>query len=391
MVTDKMTVEERYKVIRRVRAAYQRASRGEKMQMLNTLQTATGLSRKHLIDLVNGPGPERKRRRQGRGRKYSGRVDDAIRLIGRLLNWICAERLKPALPATARHLASHGEMQVDEELLVELEEISISTVRRYVKRLRQDEYLLPKPQGRRRYRNSIAAQIPMAVIPWDIERPGHFEVDLVHHGAPDGKGDCAYTVQFIDVKTGWSERIAVLGRSYRRMKWAFEQFRRCPIPVREIHPDNGPEFMNAHLFNFFGEKFKGVHLSRSRPWQKNDNRFVEQKNSTLVRAYVGHEIFTSPHEVEQLNELYDLMRIYYNYFQPVLRQIDRHVEKDAHGVTRAIRKQDAARTPLQRLLDSDVLSQQTRAELFTTYENTNLRLLYAALQKTLNRLLTTKL
>ena len=149
--------------------------------------------------------------------------------------------------------------------------------------------------------------------------------------------------------------------------------------------------MNAHLFNFFGEKFKGVHLSRSRPWQKNDNRFVEQKNSTLVRAYVGHEIFTNPHEVEQLNELYDLMRIYYNYFQPVLRQINRHVEKDAHGVTRVIRKQDAARTPLQRLLDSDALSQQTRAELSTTYKNTNLRLLYAALQKTLNRLLTTKL
>ena len=155
MVTDKMTVEERYKVIRRVRAAYQRASCGEKMQMLSTLQRATGLSRKHLIDLVNGPGPERKRRRQGRGRKYSGWVDDAIRLIGRLLNWICAERLKPALPATARHLASHGEMQVDEELLVELEEISISTVRRYVKRLRQDEYLLPKPQGSFAFRDTI--------------------------------------------------------------------------------------------------------------------------------------------------------------------------------------------------------------------------------------------
>lgn len=174
------------------------------------------------------------------------------------------------------------------------------------------------------------------------------------------------------------------------MKWAFEQFERCPIPIREIHSDNGPEFMNAHLFNFFGEKFKGVHLSRSRPWQKNDNRFVEQKNNTLVRAYLGHEVFTTPHEVKLLNDLYDLMRIYYNYFQPVLRQIDRHVEKDAHGITRLIRKQDTARTPLERLLASDVLSQQARTELFTTYENTDLRLLYAALQKTLSRLLTTE-
>ena len=179
MATDKMTVEERYKIIRRVRATYRRASRGEKMQMLNTLQAATGLSRKHVIDLVNGAGPERKRRRRERGRKYSARVDDAIRLIGRLLNWICAERLKPALSATAKHLASHGEMQVDGDLLAELEDISISTVRRYVKRLRQDEYLLPKRQGKRRYRNAIAARIPMAVIPWDIEWPGHFtDTDL---------------------------------------------------------------------------------------------------------------------------------------------------------------------------------------------------------------------
>ena len=97
VATDKMTVEERYKIIRRVRATYRRASRGEKMQMLNTLQAATGTSRKHLIDLLSGAGPERKRRSRGRGRKYSVRLDDAIRLIGRLLNWICAERLQSVI------------------------------------------------------------------------------------------------------------------------------------------------------------------------------------------------------------------------------------------------------------------------------------------------------
>ena len=387
---EKMTIEEQYKLIGNVKAKYLQADRKEKGQILNMLVEATGLGRKYLITLLKGPGPNRKKRKQQRGRKYGAKVDDAIRIIGSTLDWICAERLTPGLVEMALHLARHGEMIVDDELLELLGAISIPTVRRTVNRVRQDEYRLPQRKGKRRYRNSVADQIVMRVIPWDIAIPGHFEVDLVHHAGPDVRGECVYTVQFIDVKTGWSERIAVLGRSYSRMREAFAKFlAQCPIPVLEIHSDNGPEFMNAHLQRFFADKFRGATFTRSRPWQKNDNRFVEQKNSTLVRAYLGRESFTTQKQVDLLNELYDLMRVYYNFFQPVLRQIERSVHYNAHHAPVLRRKHDTARTPLKRLTESDVLDQKTRVWLRCTYVQTNPRKLRHEIQQLLDALFDT--
>ena len=387
---EKMTIDEHYKLIRNVQAKYLQAGRNEKGQILNMLVEATGLERKYLITLLKGPGPNREKRKQQRGRKYGAKVDDAIRIIGSTLDWICAERLTPGLVEMALHLGRHGEMIVDDELLELLGAISIPTVRRTVSRVRQDEYRLPQRKGKRRYRNSVADQIVMRVIPWDIAIPGHFEVDLVHHAGPDVRGECVYTVQFIDVKTGWSERIAVLGRSYSRMREAFAKFlAQCPIPVLEIHSDNGPEFMNAHLQRFFADKFRGAKFSRSRPWQKNDNRFVEQKNSTLVRAYLGRESFTTQEQADLLNELYDLMRVYYNFFQPVLRQIERSVHYNAQHAPVLRRKHDTACTPLNRLTESDVLDQKTWVWLRCTYVQTNPRRLRQEIQQLLDAIFDT--
>jgi hypothetical protein len=122
-------------------------------------------------------------------------------------------------------------------------------------------------------------------IAWDQAEPGHFEVDLVHHSGPTTNGDYVHTLQLIDVATGWSERVAVLGRSYRAMVGGFERvLERVPFAVRELHPDNGPEFLNDHLVRFWADRVPGLTLSRSRPYHKNDNRFVEQKNHSLVRV-----------------------------------------------------------------------------------------------------------
>ena len=129
----------------------------------------------------------------------------------------------------------------------------------------------------------------MKRIPWDEAEPGHFEVDLVHHCGPSASGEYVHTLQMVDVATGWSERVAVLGRSFRVMRVGFQRcLERLPFPVLEIHPDNGSEFLNHHLVRFFRDTVQEVDLSRSRPYHKNDNRNVEQKNSTLVRAYLGY-------------------------------------------------------------------------------------------------------
>ena len=171
---ERMDINERYKYLRRMHARYRGAGRKKKGELLTEMEQMTDLHRKYLIEMMSGSPPERKRRSRQRGRKYGARVDDAIRVIGRALDWVCAERLKPSLPKMAVHLARFGELEVTPELLEQLEQISISTVGRIVKRVRQDEYRLPQRRGRQRYRNSVATNIPVGRIPWDEPEPGHF-------------------------------------------------------------------------------------------------------------------------------------------------------------------------------------------------------------------------
>lgn len=185
-------------------------------------------------------------------------------------------------------------METSPSLLDQLGRISVPTVKRKLSRIRQDQPRLPRRRGPQRA-HRLTRGIPMKRIPWDEQHPGHFEVDLVHHCGPSASGEYMCTIQMIDVatglpvrgtQTGWSEHRAVLGRSYLVMEDAFRRILgRLPFPVLEIHPDNGSEFFNHHLLRFWKDTVQGLQLSRSRPYHKNDNRFVEQKNSTLVRAY----------------------------------------------------------------------------------------------------------
>lgn len=154
--------------------------------------------------------------------------------------------------------------------------------------------------------NRVAREVSVQNIPWGEEEAGHFEVDLVHHSDDPSGGQYVHTLQMLDVATGWSECAAVLGRSYLVMQDGFERIsRRLPFAVREIHSDNGREFLNDHLLRFWKGQYKGLTLSRSRPFRKNDNRFVEENNRSLVRAYVGHARLDTVEHTRLLNELYD--------------------------------------------------------------------------------------
>jgi hypothetical protein len=146
--------------------------------------------------------------------------------------------------------------------------------------------------------------------------------------------------------------------------------------VLEIHPDNGSEFLNAHLVRFWKETVKDVTLSRSRPFQKNDNRFVEQKNSTLVRAYLGLARFDTAEQTKAINQLYEKMWLYYNFFQPVMRLRDKTTTPSvpAQGQPFRIRRRfGPARTPLDRLCETDAISEQQKQQLRTLRDQTNPR------------------
>jgi len=234
---EKMNKDEQYKYLRMMRRRYRNADRKTKGKLLDEMQSVLGMRRKSLIRLMNGSLIRKKRKRE-RGRTYGRDVDDALRVIYETYDGICPERLTPNLVSMARQLARHGELRTTRELLDQLDRISISTVQRILNRIRQDQPRLPR--GRPKRGRGITRGIPMKRLSWKIARPGSFESDLVHHCGPSASGEYLYTIQWIDVATGWSERRAVLGRSALVIEDAFIIFlARLPFPVLEIHPDNG--------------------------------------------------------------------------------------------------------------------------------------------------------
>ena len=233
-------------------------------------------------------------------------------------------------------------------VLAQLGQISVRTVKRILRRIRQDEPRLPRRGPERALQ--VLRQIPAQRIPWDTGEPGHCEVDLVHHCGPSTTGDYLHTLQLIDVATGWSERVAVLGRSSLVMEAGFRRIlARLPFALVELHPDNGSEFLNNHIWRFFKDSLPGLSFSRSRPWHKNDNRFVEQKNQSLVRAYLGYDRLDSLRHVALVNQLYDKMWLYYNFFQPVLHLTEK-TQVAAEGQRSQLkRRYDTAQTPFERV------------------------------------------
>jgi len=367
---EQMTIDERYKYLRLMRKRYMPASRPEQSMLLDEMERVTGLHRKSLIRLLHSD-LERQPRCQQRSKVYDWEVQEAVRIIAESLDHICAERLTPSLVWTAQHLERHGELTTTPTLLTKLEQVSVATVGRILAHLQQDQPRLPRkgPSQARRLQD-----IPMLRLPWDEQEPGHFEVDLVHHSGPSAAGEYVHTLQLVDVATGWSERVAVLGRSYRVMEDAFRRVLiRLPFAVLELHPDNGSEFLNHHMLRFWQDRVQGVRLSRSRPYQKNDNPRVEQKNFTLVRAYLGYERLDTVAQTVALNQLYDQLWLYYNFFQPVMHLTEKTVVHQADGTTQIKRRYDRAQTPFDRLCATAAILPAHRAQLTALRDQTNPR------------------
>ena len=380
-----MSINERRKYLQVIQSPYQRASRPEKSSFLDRAEQVTGLKRKSLIRLLNGDLKRKERRRQ-RGRTYGIEVQRALMVLSESTDHICAERLQPNLVWMAKHLAKHGELEVTPQLLEQLGQISVSTIRRILQRTKQDQPRLPQPRPKQR--NEVAREVPVKKISWDESEPGHFEVDLVHHSGPTSGGHYVHSLQMIDVATGWSERVATLGRSYLVIKNGFERvLDRLPFPVQEIHSDNGSEFLNHHLKRFWEEEVEAVTLTRGRPHHKNDQRFVEQKNSTLIRQFFGYQRFDTLVHTTFLNLLYKKMWLFYNFFQPVMRLVEKRMVDQENGKQRLRRRHDEARTPYERLCQTDILSSEKRQELDALRERTNPRQLRQEINQMLEQVL----
>ncbi|MBM3187837.1 MAG: transposase family protein [Chloroflexi bacterium] len=372
MVAEKMNIDERVKYLRLMQERYVNAGRQGKAGLLDELEAMTGVPRKDLLARRSSPDLRRQRRHRARSRLYGPDGEQVVRVVAEALAWIGAERLQPGLATTAQHWARFGHRTLNDALLGQWQEISISTLRRILYRIGRPADTRPHERRGRRPESTVQAWVPVGVIPWDEPEAGHFEADLVLPNCAGQEGPFVCPLQLVDVLTGWSERFAVLGYEFDEIWPALQAFRgRCPIPVREIHTDNGSEFVNLPFISHFGEQVVHARLPRGRPGDKNDNRCVEQKNGSLLRAYLDHlDRHTAAHRF-WLAQWYEDMWGYDNLFQPVRRQTARRAASTASGLVRIVRPQDSAATPLQRLRRAKPpLARETAERLQTLHHHT---------------------
>jgi len=362
-----------------VRGRYLRASKKEKGKILDEFTQVIGCHRKAAIRVLRRGDQPRVNKGRGRPRQYSAAAAEALRVTWEATDRLCSRRLHPFLPELVRVLRQHGEQAISAEIAAELCRMSPSTIDRLLGPWR-------RLGGRRRFTTTKAGSLLKKSIPirtfadWQEGCPGFLEVDLVPHCGESAEGFYLTTLSTVDVASGWVECLGVWGKGQERVGGAVHRVRqRLPFPLLGLDSDNGSEFINHHLYTYCHRE--GINFTRSRSYKKNDSCHVEQKNWSVVRRLIGYDRYSSRAALEALNRLYNLLRLYINFFQPVMKL----VTKTRHGA-RVHKVYDKARTPYQRLQEAGVLTEAKRQELAAVYHGLNPVLLLKQINENLGRL-----
>lgn len=354
-----MSQRSKLELVEAIWPRYLKANRAQKVQILNEFVAATGYHRKHAIRLLkHGPRPKRGKK-TGRKKVYQGEVVSVLEQIWEICGRICSRRLKPFLPEIVEVLERHQEIHLSEETKALLLGMSRATIDRCLKRARFEK------------RRGLSTTKPGTVLKnaitvrkwneWDDARPGFVEMDLVAHCGVSAEGIYLNTLTATDISTGWTECFALPNKTQAAVTQAVSELRqRLPFPLLGIDSDNGSEFINDTLYRYcLAEK---ITFTRSRPYNKNDQAHVEQKNWSVVRHTVGYDRWETPEERDLLASIYDDLRLYVNFFQPVLKFIAK-VQVDG----KTIKQYDQAKTPFRRVLASDQVSFAVRAGLMNQF------------------------
>ena len=357
-----MSQQSKRELVDVLRDRYLRAGRPEKTKILDEFVAVTGFHRKHALRLLRGGyGPGRERR--GRKRRYTGSVVSALAQVWQISGCICGKRLAPFLPELVSALERHGELLLDEETRALLLTISAATIDRKLRPFRraQGRGLSTTKPG-----TLLKQSIPVRTFAdWDDARPGFVEMDLVAHCGDSVGGQYLNTLTATDVTTGWTECFLLRHRSQLMVTTAMDELRgRLPFPLLGADCDNDGAFINGTLLRYC--EAQQITFTRSRPYRKNDQAFVEQKNGAIVRHHVGYRRYTSPQAAERLEALYEALHAYVNFFQPVHKLI----HKERHGA-RVYKQYDEAKTPHQRAMLSPDLSPLCKLRLQHHYQQLN--------------------
>jgi hypothetical protein len=361
-----MSLKSKCELLEVVRPRYLKASKVEKQKMLDEFTSATGYHRKHAIRVLKNQ-VQVQNRLKGKTKTYKpiyrGAVVQALEQIWEIYGHLCSKRLQPFLPEAVRVLERCQEIELSidtKELLLKISSASIDRCLRST-RIKSPHGLSTTKPGSL-LKNLISVRTFTA---WDEERPGFMEIDLVAHCGDSVAGQFLCTLTCTDICTGWTDVTGLLHRSQQAVSEALRLMRqKLPFPLLGIDSDNGGEFINDLLYQYcLDEK---ITFTRSRPYKKNDQAHVEQKNWSVVRHTVGYERWETEQELAILEGIYDDLRLYINFFQPSFKLI----AKERIG-NQTIKRYDTAKTPYRRVLERNDISLEAKARLMNLYLQLN--------------------
>ncbi|MEK7561040.1 MAG: transposase family protein [Patescibacteria group bacterium] len=376
-----MDMQSRNQYLRVLRTEYLKTkAKKERSALLNEAAKRTKLERKYLIKKLR-PKSNLDTKPTGRKKRkpvYDGLVRAALARCWKIFDYACGQRLQPLLRDEIDRLRKLNELRCSEEVVTKLTRLSFRTI----DTLLQHEKEVSRQQ--RKYHQKVHPllyqKIPVKVFAEeDRKTEGHIQIDLVEHCGFSAAGEFVNTLSTTDTATGWWEGEAVMGKGQERVGNAIDTVRqRYPFRWTEIHSDNGTEFINHHLVRYTENEH--LHFTRSRPYKKNDNCLVEQKNWTHVKKFVGYLRYDTEDEQSILNDLYrNEFRLYKNFFQPVMKLVRK--ERIAGKIRR---RYDTPQTPYRRVLASPHVPPRTKRELTRIYRSLNPAALRETIEKKLD-------
>jgi len=322
-------------------ARYQRADRVTRSALLDEVTRMCGYHRKYAIGLLTRRQPPRPRPRRVPRRRptYSAEAISVLAWIWEQSGYLCATRLKAALPIWLPWVRQRWPMSATVE-----RHLRAISPRQIDRRLQARKHRLKRRlYGTTRPGTLLKHLVPVKTDHWDVSQPGYLEIDLVSHSGASAAGDFLHTLDAVDIHTGWVERQAVMGKGQHGILQALMTIaQHLPFALRGLDSDNGSEFINSHLVAFCERR--RIQFTRSRPYKKDDNAHVEQKNWTHVRKLVGWDRYDTPEAQDALNVLYAELRLFQNLFQPSMKLL----RKERRG-SRLLRRYDRPQTPFERV------------------------------------------
>ena len=359
-----MSQRSKREMIEIIQPRYLKANKAGKAQILDEFIANTGYHRKYAIRVLkHGPKPKGMKK-PGRRKVYQGEVVQALEQIWEIYGRICSKRLHPFLPEGIMVLERWHEVSLSAEIKQLLLSMSRSTIDRCLKKARftQPQHGLSTTKP-----GSLLKQaIPIRTFtPWEDEHPGFLEIDLVAHCGSSTDGTYLNTLTATDLATGWTECLAVAQKTQLAVSQAIAQMRQdLPFALLGLDSDNGSEFINDTLYRYCLDE--RITFTRSRPYQKNDQAHVGQKNWSVVRHTIGYDRLEGPEELALLRSIYSDLRLYINFFQPVLKLVGK---ERIDGKT--VRTYDQAKTPYRRVMALVALPVEVKARLTALYVQLN--------------------